>query len=66
MTQPREHADRSDDRRASAVAPTDPDPAVSWPPAAYEDREWTYTIDQGHLGEWQRHRSARSPVPPRA
>ncbi len=67
MTQPHQRAGRPQEVQASDAAPVGPDAATSWPPVDYEDRDWTSTIDEGHLDVWQRHRSARpykAAVPP--
>jgi Fic family protein len=42
-------------------------PTTDWPPVTYEDRDWTSTLDEGHLDVWQRIRTARpyrASVPP--
>ena len=69
MNQRREPAGQSqgDPRPSSAHAEPDPPPTTGWPPVAYEDREWTSTINEGHLDVWQRIKTARpykAAVPP--
>jgi len=69
VTQRRHQAGRPDGGPLPAAGRTesDPDPTTGWPPIAYEDRDWTSTINEGHLDVWQRLRTARpykAAVPP--
>ncbi|NTW40212.1 MAG: Fic family protein [Cellulomonadaceae bacterium] len=52
---------------SNTQAEPDPNPTTGWPPVTYEDRDWTSTVNEGHLDVWQRIKNARpykAAVPP--
>jgi len=69
MTQRRQQAGRPHGGPLPATGRTEPGlhPTTGWPPVAYEDRDWTSTINEGRLDVWQRLKTARpykAAVPP--